>query len=191
MSGLFREKKAYNRLRDRFEPALEEVWPHVFKGEECLKVSMEKKNLERLMLTSYRLMKHIRVFLKKSKLDYTEHNSYPTIYNALEKAATIFTYRDNKCTLAVEASVLEALSRACYRLMKTYGMISVSSSAKSQWWCQCCKKNIASDDGLCSQCSGIDDAPRNTVSGPFFIADKDFPLPGSDMMFSNYRNPLR
>lgn len=188
MSGVFRDRKEYNRLRDKFETALEGVWPLCFKEVEVYKIENKADAIENLMVSSYILMKHIRAWLKRKKLDYTEAHSFPSLYNALERAGALFVHKNNIQSLAVEASILEMVSRSCYAWMKVYKMLDKKTERYSGYGCQCCKtKPALANTALCEDCGAQDDEPPANVidgKGPFAKVDKDFPLPtpGGDML---------
>lgn len=176
MSGIFRHGIGYAELLQKFERALEDVWPRAFLDDECDKISTKPEHLEQLMLTSYRLLKYIRVWLKRKRIDYTEGHKLPILSGAIENVVNIISVQKH-CTLAVEASALEQVSRACYAFMKHYRMLKTS---KKLHRCQFCKVNYA-PDGLCDECSGAND----------LIVIKDgHPVPGGDMIMTT-RSPLQ
>lgn len=155
---MFRNTKTYTALLRKVEPALEEVWPNCWIDDECCRVSVDAEDLERLMMASYRLMKHIRSWLKKKKLDYTESNTVPPLYTALERLATIIVYKEDR-TLALEASALEAVSRACYSWMKINHVLNTARRIPVVW-CQSCKTEPATDTVLCDYCRGLEQLPE-------------------------------
>lgn len=175
--SVFRNGLEYNNLLRRFELAVGRVWPEYLDGEpEISKLSSDPKDLECLVVASYKLMKYIRRWLTKQKLPFDEGGKYPNLYNALEEAVRVTQAR--RCTLAVEADKLESVSRAAYHWMKTYKMVTpkpLSNPVPRRSWCQVCKTEPATADGglLCSECSG-EAASANPLNGSF--DDMGFPL---------------
>src|SRR6478736_9731332 len=102
MGGVFRETKTYTKLLSKVESALEEVWPNCWLDDECIRASTEAEDLECLMMASYRLMKHIRFWLGKKKIDYPESTGIPSLHTALEKVANIIVHKN--CNLGIEAA---------------------------------------------------------------------------------------
>jgi len=156
----------YQEKLKRWEDAVEQVWPEWKEGE-CTLISQRPEHLEELMLASYSLMKYIREWLTKRRLNFQHGWKFPNLYVALEQAI-IITQRGT-CNLAHEADKLEQVSRAAYHWIKTmkalgrqptraelYNSISEHKSSRRKIYCMCCKKNIATDDSgmLCGYCSG-------------------------------------
>lgn len=171
----FRNTTEYNILLHHWDDAVEKVWPESTKipisqmEDSCKSISQNPKDLEKLVMSSYRLLKHIRAWLKKKDLPYTEAHRFPNLYTALEVA--VATTTNGKGNLAMEASRLEQCSRAAFHWLKTYKQLGRTPSADElnppktkaitgvkKIYCHCCKTGIATDDSnmLCSECSGQD-----------------------------------
>lgn len=194
--SVFRRTQRYTELLRNFDIAVEKIWPEVYKGEQCVGISHEPDDLERLCVASYSLMKHIRLWLKKKKHDYNEQVRFPNLYTALDQAVEVT--REGKCVLALEAERLEQVSRAAYHWMKTYKMLghvpslvelehktqhichecrvmpaeddsgllcgACSGGGKKKHNCYVCKSEPATDDGLCAECAGYSEPPREVCS---------------------------
>lgn len=181
----FRANTQYNFLLRRFDVAMENVWPECFTGSDCTFVPagvtpQECKDLEELVLSSYKMMKYIRRYLKKKKLGFDEGNKVPTMYKALELAAYASTSQTG--SLAIEADAMEAVSRAGYRWLETHFLIQPKKKNKIKKWCQVCKTKLANDDSdmLCDYCSGqVDDEGRRVNAQPVGLKR---PAATSDML---------
>jgi hypothetical protein len=201
---MFRNGTQYNRLLNSFEMAVIKFWPEYESNGGCITVGTDPADLEQLMLSSYRLMKYIRTWLKKKRIDYDEAHKFPNLYVALEEMSMISAAAQNhQPSLAVEALKLEAVSRAAYHWMKTYKYFKknpteqavegennnvppiknkpVQTQNTTLTWCQCCKTEPADAENgfICNECS--DDANNNPDLINSLHTDK------SDMMFPTTR----
>lgn len=182
-----RNSTEYNILLHHFDDAVEKIWPtaaaqDIYQIEgTCVLNQPLREDIERIIITSYRLMKHIRQILAKKKLPYKQGMKYPSLYTALEHAVA-YTIR-GKDSLATEADKLEAVSRAGYKwlkMMKRLGRPPLRSDfepreptwdeweknriRQQQKYCFVCKTRPTTDsaDQLCDYCNGA--AERNMVS---------------------------
>lgn len=177
----FRNTTDYNIYLHHFDDAVEKIWPEgstiplrELEGS-CNKLSQDPKDLERLIMASYRLMKCIRSWLAKKDLPFTQAHKFPNLYTAIENAVYATTH--GKGSLAIEASRLEQCSRAAFHWLQTAKKLgrtptkqeleppkkqgSITGHGTKKIYCYCCKTNLATDDAnmLCSECSGLDSVP--------------------------------
>jgi hypothetical protein len=166
--SVFRNNQTYNDLLRNFDIAVEKIWPEsaAEPNPKCVGISHEPDDLERLTVAAFVLMKYIRQYLKKKRLDYNEQVRFPNLYTALEEAVAIT--REGRCALSIEAERLEQCSRAAYHWMKTYKMLGRKPTAAEldhksvKSYCFVCKTEPAIDDSgsLCAECSGYSEPPQ-------------------------------
>ena len=76
--------------------------------------------LDRLMMASYRLKRHIREHLKSQQVDVssTESKEAPLLFDACKAVLNIMGKKNGVIGLFNEAEKVEALSRSAYRWLK-------------------------------------------------------------------------
>lgn len=194
MSTWRHRDKVYQALVERFDQAVDDIWPEWGQGE-CNLLSSKTEHLEELMLSSYTLMKYIREWLTSQDLPFQQGWKYPNLYSALECAVDWMQRASG--SLATEADRLEQVSRASYHWMKTYRKLGQHPTRKQlendkantgtikrepqptwdEWqknkygrarvFCMCCKTKLATDDAnmLCAYCSGMNGEDKATILG--------------------------
>lgn len=139
-------KIGYNQRFAKFKEAVKSVWPD-YLGYECSRLLCDVKHLEKLTITSYRLMAHIKSYLNSCNLYYEEGGSVPNLYSSLENV--VKATMTQKKTLVEEARTLEQVSRAAFNWIKLVSKNNVS-------YCIICRNKQAADDSdmLCKECCG-------------------------------------
>ncbi len=123
---MFRESTTYKGLLADFNTAVKKV------GCEDGNVGnligrLDVDYLEDLMIASYKLMKHLREYLRNSlKTNYIEALRVPDFFTALEKAIEIVKPSVNQQFVSVEADRMENISRAAYAWLKSYRLLSTT-----------------------------------------------------------------
>jgi hypothetical protein len=113
---MFRENPFYIKLLARFDKAIRQVG---WEGDAASLVSSINVNgLEQVMLTSYRMTKYLRKYLKHIGAKYDEGYKVPDLYTAIERAMKITDGSTKTAYIDTEAIYMEGVSRAAYAWLK-------------------------------------------------------------------------
>lgn len=185
----FRGGNQYNKLLEQFIISMKKIWPECFTEAKCemrfpdesltaeaLIASGIDADLEALMLASYSIMRFIKDFLIRSKLEYTEQHTYPALSVALENISEMLITTGNheaypRYKLADESAAFEQVSRACYHFMKEKSLLGTAPKLTIEWCENCRLAEAVSVDKLCADCIIADDFTDSRFD------DANYPLP--------------
>jgi len=145
--GDFRlEDEKYKTLRSAFRAAIHKGY-HPGKG-------IVIDEVDNLMLSSYRLMRHIKFHLNRANINTDNILKIPLLPDALKAAKSVTDPGNGITSLFFEAEKLEALSRSAYRWLKDNKKLLElpKKPGIGMFRCSGCQNNAIPAPGYCDEC---------------------------------------